>query len=59
MPPSYSNYVDKPKEGYSGMLEKFKYLFFRFNNLSALPRRIINYCNKLTNDKYISIENLS
>ena len=59
MPPSYYNYVDKPKDGYGGMLQKFTYLFFRFNNLVILFRSIINYCNKLTNDKYISIENLS
>ena len=59
MPPSYYNYVNKPKDWYGGMLEKFTYLFFRFNNPVRLPRSIINYCNKLTNDRYISIENLS
>ena len=58
MPPSYYHYVDKPKEKYNEMLEKFKY-FFRFNNPVLFPRSIINYCNKLTNDKYISIKNLS
>ena len=59
MPPSNYNYADKPKDGYGGMLEKFTYLFFRFNNLVILPRSIINYCNNITNDKYISIEKLS
>ena len=59
MPPSYYNYVDKPKDGYGGMLEKFTYLFFRFNNPVVLPRCIINYCNIIINNKYISIENLS
>ena len=58
MPPSNYNYIDKPKDGYGGMLEKFEHLFFRFNNQYVLPRNIIDYCNKLTNDKYISIENL-
>ena len=42
------------------MLEKFTLLFFIFNNNPViLPRSIINYCNIIINDKYISIENLS
>ena len=59
MPPSNYNYVDKSKDGDGGMLEKCTYSFFRFKNPVVLPRNILYYCNKLTNDKYISIENLS
>ena len=59
MPPNYYNYVDEPKDGYGGMLEKFKNSFFRFNNPDVLPRSIINYCNKITNYKFISSDNLS
>ena len=59
MPPSYYYVIDKPKCGYVEMPEKFKYLIFRVNNPIVLLISIINYCKKLTNDKYISIESLT
>ena len=55
MPPSYYNDTSK------GELrsDQFRYLYFRFNNLTILPENIMTYCNQIFNNKYIPIENLS
>ena len=34
-------------------------MYFRFNNPTILPENIITYCNQISNNKYIPIEDLS
>ena len=52
MPPSY--YIDT----FKGELrsDQFRYLYFRFNNLTILPENIITYCIQISNNKYIPLK---
>ena len=34
-------------------------MYFRFNNPTILPENIITYCNHISNNRYIPIEELS